>query len=325
MPLTDLSQVKQIHLKREGIRANILTLGASIQSIHLDGYPHSVVLGSPNFADYLGSCRYFGAIVGRVANRIAHSRAMIGDKEYLLTPSSPSPHQLHGGPAGTDCKNWRIIAQSDDAVQLQVTLEDGEMGYPGRMQIQVEYQLLSQGLEMRIQATSNQLTLCNIAGHSYFNLDGQGSILDHQLKVVADHYLPVNDDLIPTGEVTPTHGSAYDFNHLRTIGRDDYLGLDTNFCLSLAPRVLQEVAVLKAPLTGLSLHLLTTEPGLQVYDARHVDLAASANINQHPLGAYAGLALEAQHWPDAVHHSHFPPILLAQGETYEQTTQYLFR
>ena len=325
MPLTDLSKVKQIQLQHQGIRVDILTLGASIQAIHLDGHSHSMVLGSPKVADYLGSCRYFGAIVGRVANRIANSQAMIAGQQYQLTPSSPSPHQLHGGPIGTDCKNWQITQQSEDAVQLQVTLADGEMGYPGKMQIQVDYQLLSQGLEMRIRASSNKTTLCNLAGHSYFNLDGQGSVLDHQLQVVADHYLPVDHDLIPTGEVTPTQGSAFDFNYLRTIGRDDYPGLDTNFCLSLAPRALHEVAVLKGPLTGISMHLLTTEPGLQIYDGRHIDLAASSNINQGPLSAYAGLALEAQHWPDAVHHSHFPPILLEEGNTYEQTTQYLFR
>ncbi|AEF54415.1 aldose epimerase family protein [Marinomonas posidonica] len=324
MPLTDLSQVKTVRLNNGQITVDVLTLGASLQAIYLKDYQHSMVLGSNQLADYLGPCRYFGAIVGRVANRIANSQAQIGEQLYQLTPSSPSPHQLHGGPNGTDCKNWKIIKQSHDAVTLQVMLQDGEMGFPGKLIINVIYQLLEQGLEMKIQASSDRLTLCNLAGHSYFNLDGHGSILDHKLCVHAEHYLPADKDLIPTGEVSPTAGSQFDFTHLRTIGRDDYTELDTNFCLSLAPRSIQKVATLKAPLTGIELELQTTEPGLQVYDGRHIALPKSNSINQVELAPYAGLALEAQHWPDAVHHSHFPPILLTEGDTYEQTTRYLF-
>jgi len=325
MSLTDLSQVQTVRLNNNQITVDVLTLGASLQAVYLKGHQHSMVLGSHQIADYLGPCRYFGAIVGRVANRIANSQAQIGNHLYQLTPSSPSPHQLHGGPNGTDCKNWQIIKRSNDAVTLQVTLQDKEMGFPGKLIIDVTYQLLEQGLEMKIQASSDQLTLCNLAGHSYFNLDGHGSILDHKLCVHADHYLPVDQDLIPTGEVTPTAGNEFDFSHLRTIGRDDYPGLDTNFCLSLAARPIQTVATLKAPLTGIELELLTTEPGLQIYDGRHIALSANNCINKVELTSYSGLALEPQHWPDAVHHSHFPPILLAEGETYQQTTQYLFR
>jgi aldose 1-epimerase len=321
----DLNQVQCITLTNAQLKVNILTLGASIQSIYLKGYAHSLVLGSSNLSDYLGDAKYFGAVVGRVANRTAKGHAVVDGKTYQLPLTLPEPHHLHGGPAGTGSKNWSVVEQADDRVQLQTQLSDGEMGYPGNMVVNVVYQLLDNSLEMDITATTDRLTICNFAGHSYLNLDGTGSILDHQLHIKADHYLPVDNELIPTGEVTPTEGSAFDFNQLRRIGREDYPGLDTNFCLSLCNRPLQTVATLKAPITGLTLDYQTTEPGLQVYDGRHIQLSAASNINPGRLTAYAGLALEAQHWPDAVHQSHFPPILLAPEDRYQQITRYVFR
>jgi aldose 1-epimerase len=320
----DLNQVQRITLSNSQLKVDILTLGASIQSVYLSGYEHSLVLGSSRLADYLGSAKYFGAVVGRVANRIDKGHAVINGKTYQLPPTLPEAHHLHGGPAGTGSKNWSIIEQTDDMVQLQTELADGEMDYPGNMTVNVFYRLLDSTLEMEINATTDKLTICNFAGHSYVNLDGTGSILDHQLCIKADHYLPVNNELIPTGEVTPTAGGAFDFNQLRTIGRDDYPELDTNFCLALGHRAVQTVATLKAPITGLTLNYQTTEPGLQVYDGRHIYLNAESNINTGELNAYAGLALEAQHWPDAINQSHFPPILLAPEDTYQQVTRYVF-
>lgn len=320
----DLKRVQRITLNNAQLNVNILTLGASIQSVYLKGYEHSLVLGSSKLDDYLNATKYFGAVVGRVANRIAHGHATINGKNYTLPPTLPGIHHLHGGAAGTDTKIWSIIQQTEDAVQLQTTLENGEMGYPGNMTVNVFYRLLDSTLEMEIQATTDQLTMCNFAGHSYMNLDGVGSILDHQLSIKADHYLPTDQELIPTGEVIPTAGSAFDFKQLRTIGRDDYPELDTNFCLSLASRPIQTVATLKAPLTGITLHYQTTEPGLQVYDGRHIHLPAESNINSDELNAYAGLALEAQHWPDAINQPHFPSILLAPENTYQQITRYVF-
>ncbi|UTV98083.1 galactose mutarotase [Marinomonas rhizomae] len=321
----DLNQIQSITLKNAQLKVSILTLGASIQSVYLNGHEHSLVLGSPKLTDYLQGAKYFGAVVGRVANRTNKGHAVIGGKTFLLPPTLPEAHHLHGGPDGTGSKNWSIIEQSDDMVHLQTKLADGEMGYPGNMIVNVFYCLIDSALEMEITATTDQLTICNFAGHSYVNLDGTGSILDHQLSIQADHYLPVDAELIPTGEVTPTADSAFDFLQMRTIGREDYPELDTNFCLSLAShRPLQTVATLKAPITGLTLHYQTTEPGLQVYDGRHIQLGAESNVNQGALSAYAGLALEAQHWPDAINQSHFPPILLAPEDTYRQVTRYVF-
>ena len=320
----DLNQIQSITLNNAQLKVSILTLGASIQSVYLNGYEHSLVLGSPKLTDYLQGAKYFGAVVGRVANRTNKGHALIDGTTYQLPPTLPEAHHLHGGPAGTGSKNWSIIEQTNDMVQLQTPLADGEMGYPGNMVINVFYRLIDSALEMEITATTDQLTMCNFAGHSYVNLDGKGSILDHQLRIHADHYLPVDAGLIPTGEVTPTAGSAFDFNELRRIDRDDYPGLDTNFCLSLGRRPLQTVATLKAPITGLTLDYQTTEPGLQIYDGRHIQLDVESNINQGVLSAYSGLALEAQHWPDAINQPHFPSILLAPEDAYRQVTRYVF-
>lgn len=319
-----LKSVQRITLSNTQLTVNILTLGASIQSVYLNGYEHSLVLGSSKIDDYLNATKYFGAVVGRVANRIAHGHAIIDGTSYNLPPTLPEKHHLHGGVDGTDTKIWSIIQQTEDTVQLQTKLAHGEMGYPGNMIVNVFYRLLDSILEMEIQATTDQLTICNFAGHSYINLDGVGSILDHQLSIKAEHYLPTGKEVIPTGEVTPTAGSAFDFKKLRTIGRDDYPELDTNFCLSSASRPIQTVATLKAPLTGITLNYQTTEPGLQVYDGRHIHLSAESNINAGELNPYSGLALEAQHWPDAINQPHFPSILLAPEDTYRQITRYVF-
>ncbi|MGJ8645280.1 MAG: aldose epimerase family protein [Marinomonas colpomeniae] len=323
-PTLDLRKVQRITLNNAQLTVNILTLGASIQSVYLKGYEHSLVLGSSKIDDYLNATKYFGAVVGRVANRVAHGHALIDGKSYNLPPTLPEKHHLHGGVDGTGTKVWSIIQQTEDTVQLQTKLAHGEMGYPGNMMVNVFYRLLDSTLEMEIQASTDQLTICNFAGHSYINLDGVGSILDHQLSIKADHYLPTDKEVIPTGEVTPTANSAFDFKQLRTIGRDDYPELDTNFCLSLASRPIRTVATLKAPLTGIILNYQTTAPGLQVYDGRHIHLSAESNINSGELNAYAGLALEAQHWPDAINQPHFPSILLAPENTYQQITRYAF-
>jgi aldose 1-epimerase len=320
----DLTNVQCITLNNGQLKVNILTLGASIQSIYLNGYGHSLVLGSSKLSDYIDSAKYFGAIVGRVANRIAHGQAVINEETYHLPPTPPEKHHLHGGVDGTDTKIWSIIEQTENTVQLQTKLMHGEMGYPGNMVVNVFYRLLGSALEMEIRATTDQLTICNFAGHSYLNLDGVGSILDHQLSIKADHYLPTDKEMIPTGELLPTANSAFDFKQLRTIGRDDYPELDTNFCLSLVNRPIQTVATLKAPLTGITLNYQTTEPGLQVYDGRHIHLPAESNINSGELKAHAGIALEAQHWPDAINQPHFPSILLSPEESYQQITRYVF-
>jgi len=314
----------QIELNNGQLRVVILPLGASIQSIHLSGYEHSLVLGSASLDRYLDQAKYFGAVVGRVANRTAQGRALIDNQQYTLPLSPPEKHHLHGGPLGTSYKNWSVVEHNDAQVHLQSVLADGEMGYPGKMVADVFYRLHGTALELEILATTDQLTICNFAGHSYFNLDGQGSVLDHKLAIQAEHYLPVTEELIPTGEVQAVQDSPFDFRTLRRIARDDYPGLDTNFCLAQDKQPVRDVATLIGPLTGIQMSLKTNETGLQIYDGRHIQLAQEHNINHGPLSAYSGLAMEAQAWPDAINHTHFPSILLSPKDRYQQITRYCF-
>lgn len=313
-----------IELDNGQLRVVILSLGATIQSIHLAGYQHSLVLGSSHIDTYLDQTQYFGAVVGRVANRTAHGQAFIGEQDYKLPLSLPEKHHLHGGPFGVNTKNWIVIEQDNQQVHLQTLLVNGEMGYPGNMVVDVFYRLHKATLEMEIHANTDQLTLCNFAGHSYFNMDGKGSILDHKLAIQAEHYLPVTEDLIPTGEIRTVENTPFDFRTLRRIGRDDYPSLDTNFCLSQEKCSPRTVATLVGPLTGIKMTLETNETGLQIYDGRHIQLDSQYNINQGSLSAYSGLAMEAQAWPDAVHHPKFPSILLSPNESYQQITRYCF-
>ncbi|MBJ7537903.1 galactose mutarotase [Marinomonas sp. C1424] len=320
--------VQQIRLHNASLDVSILTYGATIQSVHLNGYEHSLVLGSNSLFAYQQEAKYFGAVVGRVANRVANGHAVIAGKTYLLPLSPPEPNQLHGGPFGTGNLNWAIEASGEDFVHLQVKLADGHMGYPGNMLVNLIYRLIGDALEMEIEAVSDQTTLCNFAGHSYFNLDGTGSILDHSLSIHAESYLPVDDNLIPTGEIKRVEGTAFDYRTSRAIGSKngtaEYVGLDTNFCLSDQRQEMREVATLIAPKTGLTLTYQTTETGLQVYDGRYISLASELNINQGLLRAYSGVALEAQAWPDAVHHSVFPSVVLNADQLYQQRTRYQF-
>ncbi|MGB0662425.1 MAG: aldose epimerase family protein [Pontibacterium sp.] len=318
----NVSVLESYVLKNADLTVRVMRLGATIQSIHLNGIEHSLTLGSRFEGDYCkgGPAQYMGAIVGRCANRIEHGRAMIDGKLFELDRNE-GPHHLHGGSQGVDQLLWQCTELSEDRLVLSLTLADGHMGYPRSLSVSVTYWLEHISLHMEISATSTAATLCNFAGHSYFNLDGKGSALDHRLAIAADHYLPVTDTLMPTGEIRAVEGTAFDFRNERKIGDSGY---DHNFCLSHARVGLREVATLVGPKSGLSMTLLTTEPGLQVYDGAHLSLASEHSVNGEAIGAFGGIALEPQVWPNAIQNTHFPSAVLRAGEVYRQHTVYRF-
>jgi aldose 1-epimerase len=308
------------------LRAAILTYGASVQDLRLDGVAHPLVLGADRFGPYLDSMRCFGANVGRVANRIAGGRARINGSDHAFALQGTEKHLLHGGANGMDTLLWHIIEAHEAQITLGLSLADGHMGFPGRLDIRLTYRISAPAtLQLDIEAVTDAPTLCNIAHHSYFNLDGSADILDHQLQIDADHYLPVDAELIPTGEIAPVQGSRFDFRTARPLrSTEPYLGYDHNFCLSRQVQPLRPVASLFSPKSGISLQLHSTEPGLQVYDGGHISAPAQHTLSKAPYGPHAGLALEAQHWPDAPHHEAFPSIALAPGDVYRQTTALRF-
>lgn len=315
----DGRKVQAIRLTSDGLAATVLTRGAVLQDVRLAGVGHSLTLGSDLLEAYEGPMAYFGAIVGPVANRIAGASAEVGARTCHF-PANEGGTLLHSGARGLHTRHWTVAAVTDDAVTLRIVLEDGDDGFPGRRDIRATFRIEGTALHLALTATTDALTLMNLANHSYWNLDAAPTTAGHRLRIAADHYLPVTPALIPTGEHRAVSG-AFDLRRERTLDLTE--GYDHNFILSDRPRELTEVAELTGG-SGISLRLATTEPGLQVYGGQGLATAPWPGHRGTPCGAFAGIALEPQRWPDAPHHPGFPTILLSPGETYRQETRWTF-
>lgn len=316
--LPDGRAVEAVDLRGGDLSARVLTLGAIVQDLRLRGVPHPLVLGCPDPADYLGAGRYLGAIVGRFANRIGGARFTLEGREYRTDANFRGRHSLHGGSEGTDTQIWTIADRGPGHVDLALDLPDGHMGFPGRMQIACTIALDGRALAITLSARCDRPSPCNLTHHGYFDLDGQGDIRDQLLTIDAPAYLPVDDDLIPTGEIASVAGTRFDFRQARPIGGDGY---DHNFCLSDAAGPLRQVAVVTGR-TGLKMRVLTTACGLQFYDG--VQLEDVPGLEGRRYGSHAGLALEAQGWPDSLNRPHFPQAILCPGDEHRMTVQYHF-
>ncbi len=320
--MPDGEPVHRITLTGGGLTACLLTYGAVIQDLRLAGHDDPLVLGFPDFPPYLTHSPYFGAIAGRCANRVRDGHVELDGQNFQLDRNFRDRHMLHGGSDGTGKRLWHVVQNSTDSATLAIKLDDGHMGFPGELQIHAEFTLLPEGvLDIRLTAQSNATTLCNLAHHSYFNLSSEASVLKHDMRIAADHYLPVNDDLIPTGEIRPVKGTDFDFTEFSDLTAATEL--DHNFCLSTKRQELRPVAWIRSKKSGVSMELRTTEPGLQVYTGEHIDIPVAGLAGQE-MGPNAGIAMEPQIWPDANHHPSFPQALLLAGETYDQHTQYIF-
>lgn len=316
--LPDGGEVRRVTLRDGRLSAEVLTLGAIVQDLRMTGVGHSLVVGCPDPADYLHAGRYVGAIVGRFANRIGGARFSLDGRDYRTDANFLGRHTLHGGSAGIELMLWQIEALAPDRVTLGVELPDGHMGFPGRLRIAAQIALADDALIFTLSARSDAPTPCSLAHHGYFDLDGSGDVRGHALRIAAEHYLPVDEDQIPTGEIAPVTGTDHDFRVSRRIGAAGY---DHNFCLSDTAQALRPVACLTGS-TGLSMQVATTACGLQVYDGAH--LAGVPRLDGGCHGAHAGLALETQHWPDAPNRPEFPDAILRPGQVYTETTRYGF-
>lgn len=301
----------------------ILALGASIASIRPHGAAHSMVLSLPKEAYGAANQSFVGASIGRFANRIADGRFELDGRAHAL-PVNDGPNQLHGGPAGFSTRPWAPVHRTASQLVLALTSEDGDQGFPGRLDAKAIFTVLA-GDEMEIayEATADQPTIANLTSHLYFNLNGAGDVLGHRLTVFADHYLPIDETTLPTGEIAQVGGSAFDFRNARALSERP-TGLDHNFCLaSQRSTALRPAVRLEAPQSGWALELSTTEPGMQVYDGHKFDGRQSA-ADGRPIEAFGGLALEPQVWPDAPNRPSFPSALLLPGETYRSVSRYRF-
>lgn len=327
-----------------GMEVSILTYGAIVQSIMVpdgDGAMGDVALGFGTIEEYVEQSPYFGAIVGRYANRIAEGTFELDGETYELAINN-EPNTLHGGETGFDKVIWsaeEVGSLDGPSLTLSYTSPDGEEGYPGTLDVTVTY-TVTQNDELRIEyaATTDAPTVINLSNHSYFNLagEGMGSIFDHELQLNASSYTPVDETAIPTGEIAPVAGTAFDFRTSHPIGQEIRdvtdeqiligLGYDHNFVLDRdAPddTSMIEAAVVAEPTTGRVMTVSTTEPGVQFYSGNFLNGAFGGKSG----GTYRqsdAFCLETQHFPDSPNQPEFPATELRPGEEFSSMTVYAF-
>lgn len=314
--------VHRITLCGGGLTAHLLSYGATVQDLRLEGHSSPLVLGSDHLTAYLGPLHYVGALVGRFSNRISGGCIQIDGQIYQVDRNDGDKHCLHGGRDGVSNQVWSIGEVGPSHAVFHLTLDDGHMGFPGRLEIEASFSLSNrQSLDIEIVVRTDAPTPVSFAHHGYFNLDGTPDITGHFLQIDAPEYLPVDEEGIPSGETRKIDGTEYDFRAPRDIGQ---MRLDHNFCLSRQRQPGRRAATIYAPRSGLAMRVTTTEPGLQVYDGAHFPQVGLGGLDNSRISPRAGIALEAQAWPDAPNQPGFPNATLKPGQTYHQKTSYGF-
>ena len=322
-----------------GVSVSVISYGGIITRIEApdrDGRVGNVVLGFADLAAYEAhnGNHHFGALIGRYANRIAEGRFTLAGCLHQL-PINDGPNTLHGGPAGFGRRPWTLTPQGDDAVLLSLHSADGEAGYPGALRVDVTYRLDDDGtLRIEYSAVTDRATIVNLTNHSYFNLagNGGGSVERQVLRIEADHYTPIDGNLIPTGEIASLDGTPLDFRIPTAIGarlRDPHpqlalaRGYDHNWVLRGGSGALAEAAQVHDPVSGRALTCLTTHPGVQFYTGNFLDGTRRGSAGTlYRQGD--GFTLETQHFPDSPNQPGFPSTVLRAGETYRHSTAFRF-
>ena len=309
----------------------VLTYGGILRSFCVPAAEGSrdIVLGCETLEEYEAQDRYFGALIGRVANRIGGACFDLNGKHYPLAANN-GPNCLHGGLRGFDWAVWEA-REEDGSLVLTLYSPDGEEGFPGTLEVQVTYSLTEDGtLTLDYQARSDQDTLCNLTNHSYFNLLGHahGSLGDQKIQILADAITEMDENSTPTGTILPVEGTPFDLREPVEIGKGlamDHIqlkmgnGYDHNFVLHHQPKGPMKLAA-RATGGGLCLECWTTQPGIQFYTANFLE--GDAGKGGACYGFRSAYCLETQIWPDAIHHSNFPSVVLRGGENYHHTTTY---
>ena len=322
---------------KNGLKARIMTYGATVVSLEVpdrNGRIGDIVLGYDSLDGYLKASPYFGSIVGRYGNRIAKGKFTLDSVTYELAKNNGENH-LHGGIKGFDKVVWTaepVRGEGSVGVKLSYLSKDGEEGYPGNLSVTVIYTLTDENeLKISYAATTDKATPVNLTHHSYFNLAGQGegNILGNELMLNAEAYTPVDEGLIPTGEILPVKGSPMDFTSPKAIGAqiaDVKGGYDHNFVLRGSGgggRKLELAAQVYEPTTGRVMEIYTTEPGIQFYSGNFLDGTITGKGGKIYQKHY-GFCLETQHFPDSPNHPNFPPTILRPGEKYTSLTVHKF-
>ena len=328
-------------LKNEQIEVYITNYGARIVSLlspDKQGIMGDVVLGFKSIADYQkAKTPFHGCIIGRYGNRIAKGNFELDGTSYQL-PINNNENHLHGGPEGFHNQVWEVVSADDNSIVMTYLSKDGEMGYPGNLSVEVTYAINDKNeLLIAYKATTDKATPINLTNHAFFNLAGQakGSINDHLLMLNADHFTPVDEGLIPLGEIRSVEGSPFDFRRAKTIGQDLNKqatdtqlryggGYDHNFVLNkVAEGNLDLAARVVDPKSGRQMDVYTEEPGIQFYGGNFMD---GGDIGKYgnPFDYRGSFALETQHYPDSPNQDNFPNTILQPGETYQTQSIYRF-
>ncbi len=337
--MPDGSPVTLLRLTNEnGAVAEVSSYGATLAGIIIpdkNGKPTRVVKGFPSVDGYLADLEigtYLGATCGRYANRINRGHFVLDGEDHQLACNNGDNH-LHGGPTGYHSKNWAFQIE-DESVLFSLTSPDGDEGFPGKLQIQVRYGWSDTNeLSIHYWAVCDKNTPLNLTSHSYFNLAGQGDILDHQLKIHADKYVPIYADAIPTGEIRLVEGTPFDFRQPKAIGRDINAdnqqlknGCGYDHCFVINKKEFGDLALAVeavAPSTGCCLNVWTSLPGIQFYSGNYLrsDLPS---CDGKPLAYREAFCMEPEFFPDSPNQSGFPNCILAAGEEFDQTIIYQF-
>lgn len=333
--LPDGTKITQYTLRNgDGISVSIINYGGILTEVNVpgrDGKTANVTLGFDKLDGYLGPDPYFGALVGRYGNRIAKGKFTLEGKTYTLATNNGENH-LHGGKVGFNDRVWKaepVATSQSPALKLTYVSEDGEEGYPGELTSHVTYTLNDENeLRIEYEATTTAATPINLTNHAYWNLAGEGSgtILDHTVTLQCDKYLPVDETLIPTGELKSVKGTPMDFTSPHKIGEriaqtgGDPVGYDHCYVVNGEAGKLRPAAKVVDEKSGRVMEVSTTEPGIQFYTGNFLD-GSSANGNYPKNG---GFCLEAQVFPNSPNTPSFPNSILRPGETYRQTTVHKF-
>ena len=320
-------------LKNNYLEVEISEFGASIISIKTSnnkGEVVDVVLGYDDIEKYKRQTKYIGATVGRCCNRIKNGLIEIDGTKYQLNCNDSKNH-LHGGDIGFDKKIWNS-KEIENGVELNYISEDGEENYPGQLDVKVTYTLKENSLVINYKATTNKTTICNLTNHTYFNLNGYGNILQHQVQILADYFTENNQESIPTGKIIPVENTPMDFRNPQYIEKDinnEYYqiqyakGFDNNWVLNNYNGEIRKVATAYSELSGIELEVSTDLPGLQFYSGNFLDGAENGK-NNVPIKNHSGFCMECQYFPNAFANDNFEKPILKSSELYNKNIIYKF-
>ncbi len=317
-----------------GMTLEVCNIGCSILSIIVpdrDGAPTNVALGFPTLAEYETNRASFGCVVGRYGNRIRGGRFSFGGKEYQLEQNEGNNH-LHGASGGYAFRYFSCAGEGEDHVTFRLESPDGDGGYPGNLTVLVEYRLLrDNSFTISYRASTDTASFCNLTNHNYFNLagEGNGNVLDHEMRIAADAFTEIDAEFIPTGKLVPVRGTALDFNTSKPIGRDigsdwDQMvmagGYDHNYVLraDASPK-----AAACCPRTGIQMEMETDSPGVQFYTANGLDGSITGSSGK-PYEKHGGFCLETQFFPDSINQPSFPSCLVTKEAPQSFSTTYRF-